>query len=136
MVNENEREDSEMCNTKILNYVLVNCVPSIYIPRSIFFADGYTAYYRCNGTQEASLTVKDNKLSMVVGLSKFNRQLDTYRFKEKGIEVVMQRAASDDNSEAIMSFIMPDVNNMTLLVKNNGYIIVKTTCWLTKTDKQ
>ncbi|MFY8980831.1 hypothetical protein, partial [Klebsiella pneumoniae] len=67
---------------------------------------------------------------------KFNRQLDTYRFKEKGIEVVMQRAASDDNSEAIMSFIMPDVNNMTLLVKNNGYIIVKTTCWLTKTDKQ
>ncbi len=63
-----------MCNTKILNYVLVNCVPSIYIPRSIFF-DGYTAYYRCNGTQEASLTVKDNKLSMVVGLSKFNRQL-------------------------------------------------------------
>ncbi len=75
-------------------------------------------------------------LSMVVGLSKFNRQLDTYRFKEKGIEVVMQRAASDDNSEAIMSFIMPDVNNMTLLVKNNGYIIVKTTCWLTKTDKQ
>ncbi|MCY0518017.1 hypothetical protein OVV68_32980, partial [Pseudomonas aeruginosa] len=89
-----------------------------------------------NGTQEASLTVKDNKLSMVVGLSKFNRQLDTYRFKEKGIEVVMQRAASDDNSEAIMSFIMPDVNNMTLLVKNNGYIIVKTTCWLTKTDKQ
>ncbi len=30
-----------------------------------------------------------------------------------------------------MSFIMPDVNNMTL-VKNNGYIIVKTTCWLTK----
>ncbi|MBL3450080.1 hypothetical protein ELP10_28500, partial [Klebsiella pneumoniae] len=63
-------------------------------------------------------------------------RLDTYRFKEKGIEVVMQRAASDDNSEAIMSFIMPDVNNMTLLVKNNGYIIVKTTCWLTKTDKQ
>ncbi len=29
-----------------------------------------------------------------------------------------------------MSFIMPDVNNnMTLLVKNNGYIIVKTTCF-------
>ncbi len=38
--------------------------------------------------------------------------------------------------KAIMSFIMPDVNNMTLLVKNNGHIIVKTTCWLTKTDKQ
>ncbi len=48
---------------------------SIYIP-SRSFADGYTAYYRCNGTQEASLTVKDNKLSMVVGLSKFNGQLD------------------------------------------------------------
>ncbi len=36
MVNENEREDSEMCNTKILNYVLVNCVPSIYIPGRSF----------------------------------------------------------------------------------------------------
>ena len=115
-------------------YWLIAFLAFIFPGRS--FADGYTAYYRCNGTQEASLTVKDNKLSMVVGLSNFNRQLDTYRFKEKGIEVVMQRAASDDNSEAIMSSIMPDVNNMTLLVKNNGYIIVKTTCWLTKTDKQ
>ncbi len=73
---------------------------------------------------------------MGVGLSKVNRQLYTNIFKEKGIEVVMQRAASDDNSDAIMSIIMPDVNNMTLLVKNKGYIIVKTTCWLTKTDKQ
>ncbi len=113
---------------------MVNCVPSIAFPGRSFF-DGYTAYYRCNGTREASLAVKDNKLSMVVGLSKFNRQLDTYRFKEKGIEVVMRRLLLMI-SEAIMSFIMPDVNNMTLLVKNNGYIIVKTTCWLTKTDKQ
>ncbi len=85
------------------SYVLVNCVPNIAFPgRS--FADEFLTYYRCNGTRK-HLTVKDNKLSMVVGLSKFNRQLDTYRFKEKGIEVVMQRAASDDNSEAIMSFV-------------------------------
>lgn len=99
------------------------------------FASGYTAYYRCKGTQEASITVKDSKLNMVVGLSEFNKQLDTYRFKDNGVEVVMQRAASDDNSEAVMSFIMPDLNKMTLLVTNNSYIIVKTSCWLTKTVK-
>lgn len=49
-------------------YWLIAFLAFIFPGRS--FADGYTAYYRCNGTQEASLTVKDNKLSMVVGLSK------------------------------------------------------------------
>ncbi len=57
MVNENEREDSEMCNTKILNYVLVNCVQHLYSPVDLF-VDGYTAYYRCNGTCKHLLLLK------------------------------------------------------------------------------
>ncbi len=60
-----------MCKPRFSTmYWLIAFLAFIFPGRS--FADGYTATTDVM-VLEASLTVKDNKLSMVVGLSSFNR---------------------------------------------------------------